>query len=386
MDYDGCAAALANPSRDVARVLRAYPVAVVHRTHLAAETADALATSSLRDSSLSSFASASGAPEQLGSISSVQIVSFGSATNMPTPGEGGAAVEMVLEQVVDSYRPALESCFEVLQTKLLAVPQVAIEDNTFSLTVTHRGAEEAEAEAVRELVATLLADEYPMLRLEDERTQLNVRPDPAWNRSRLVEWIVSQVVELVENKLGHCGVIPVYLGEDAAFRHLPAIGGLDILITGGPAIDSYFLRSAMQVDDLLRWLADQHMAGVTVRGGRLRPPKQPPAGPAAGKTGKPGAGGKGGPTVKRVQIMQQELTGDARAGGGGKAGGEVGSVPRVNSAERLSVASIVSAPSTAATAGAALSGVGGGGKMPTPRSSFLDATDAHAYDVTDRGP
>ena len=115
-------------------------------------------------------------------------------------------------------------------------------------------------------------------------------------------------------KLAFKGVMPVYLGEDPAFRHLAAIGGLDILITGGPAIDSYFLRSAMQVDELLRWFAEQHAAGVTVRGGRLRAPKQP---------GQPGAGmqsgkgqsdfdrarrpsGHGGGTVKRVQILQQD--------------------------------------------------------------------------------
>ena len=156
--------------------------------------------------------------------------------------------------------------------------QVAIEDNTFSLTVTHRGAEDHEAEAVRELVSALIAEEYPMLRLEEERTQLHVRPDPGWNRARMVEWIVSQTVESVENKLGFRGVMPIYLGEDPAFRHIAAVGGLDILITGGPAIDSFFLRSAMQVDELLRngLLRD------------VRPPEADEVAPLRGSRGREG--------------------------------------------------------------------------------------------------
>ena len=45
-------------------------------------------------------------------------------------------------------------------------------------------------------------------------------------------------------------------------------------MTGGPGADGWFLRSATQVDQLLRWFVEQHMAGVTVRGGKLRLPKQ----------------------------------------------------------------------------------------------------------------
>ena len=327
MDYDSCSEAIQNPSKDLARFLKAYPTAVVQRTALPDNGGDALRESNL------------GTGESLGSISGVQIVSFGSSTAaapsaVPAfgtgharsgsdggPGglvrresddgaEGDGAAPAI--EIIDSYRPALESCFEVLQTKLSTVPQVSIEDNTFSLTVTHRGAEESEAEDVRELVRSLLADEYPMLRFEDERTQLNVRPDPGWNRARMVEWLVSQVVDSVKKQLSVREVMPIYLGEDPAFRHLPAVGGLDILITGGPAIDSYFLRATSQVDQLLRWFAEQHAAGVTVRGGRLRPPKsmvQHHSQPGASSLLQSGKGGgqaaRSGP-VKRVQILQQD--------------------------------------------------------------------------------
>jgi len=196
-------------------------------------------------------------------------------------GSGSAARSTtVVHQVIDSYRPALESCLAQLQTQLEGVPQVTIEDNTFSLTVTHRGASETQAAEARATVSKLVGDEYPMLRSIEERTEVLIRPEAGWNKARMVEWIVSQVVEAVEAQLGHRGVMPIYLGEDPAFRHISAIGGLDILLTGGPATDSYFLRSAMQVDELLRWFAEQHAAGVTVRGGKLRPPKaasiQPP--------------------------------------------------------------------------------------------------------------
>ena len=53
---------------------------------------------------------------------------------------------------------------------------------------------------------------------------------------------VSQVVDSVKKQLSVREVMPPIWG-DPAFRHLPAVGGLDILITGGPAIDSYFLRA-----------------------------------------------------------------------------------------------------------------------------------------------
>lgn len=57
------------------------------------------------------------------------------------------------------------------------------------------------------------------------------------------------------------------------------------------------------MDELLRWFAEQHAAGVTVRGGRLRPPKQ---------HGQVAGGKQPGPTqsaVKKVQILQQEILG-----------------------------------------------------------------------------
>ena len=32
-----------------------------------------------------------------------------------------------------------------------------------------------------------------MLRSDEERAAIHIRPDPDWNRARMVEWIVSQV-------------------------------------------------------------------------------------------------------------------------------------------------------------------------------------------------
>ena len=39
-----------------------------------------------------------------------------------------------------------------------------------------------------------------------------------------------------------------------------------------------------QVEELLRWFSEMHAAGVTVRGGRLRPQKQKPVSAGAKKT------------------------------------------------------------------------------------------------------
>ena len=306
-DYEICSATSFQPTREMARLLRLYPAAVVQRNPTPPQDAAALAeaASSLHGSAVSDAVS-------LGAISGVQIVSYGrpagmggqAAASAPNPGRS-------VHQVIDSYRPALEACLAVLQAKFSSMQPVAIEDNTFSLTVTHRGASEEEAAAVRSAVATLVGEEYPMLRSIEERMEVHIRPEAGWNRARMVEWIVTQVVEAVESQLGHRGVMPIYVGEDPAFRHISAIGGLDILLTGGPATDSYFLRSAMQVDELLRWFAEQHAAGVTVRGGKLRPSKQQsqqpgvpgfsgPRGNGAGADGRERSG-------KRVQIFQPDL-------------------------------------------------------------------------------
>ena len=50
----------------------------------------------------------------------------------------------------------------------------------------------------------------------------------------------------------------------------------------GPGADGYFLRSTSQVEELLRWFSEMHAAGVTVRGGRLRPQKQKPSSAGSG--------------------------------------------------------------------------------------------------------
>jgi hypothetical protein len=58
------------------------------------------------------------------------------------------------------------------------------------------------------------------------------------------------------------------------------------------------------VDELLQWFVEQHAAGVTVRGGKLRPKQQVQQslkGKAAGSAGA-ASDGKG----KRVQIFQQD--------------------------------------------------------------------------------
>ena len=76
--------------------------------------------------------------------------------------------------------------------------------------------------------------------------------------------------------MGVKGAMPIYIGTDTDFSHISACNGLYVPITGGPGADGYFLRSTSQVEELLRWFSEMHAAGVTVRGGRLRPQKQKP--------------------------------------------------------------------------------------------------------------
>ena len=59
--------------------------------------------------------------------------------------------------------------------------------------VLSTGASEAEAAAARSAVATLVSEEYPMLRSIEERMEVHIRPAAGWNKARMVEWIVSQV-------------------------------------------------------------------------------------------------------------------------------------------------------------------------------------------------
>ena len=319
-DYDGVrdGGFLANPSPAMAKFLALYPAAVVQRNTVV--PADAASGADGNGAALTAAAYGGSLVDSpsLGAISGVQIVSYGKPHSSAAAGSAQATAisaaqtrsshEMVVHEVIDSYGPALQACQAALQSKFEGLKQVAVEDNTFSLTVTHRGADEDEVTTVRKAVAELMG-EFPMLRAVEERIEIDIRPEAGWNRARLVEWIVSQVVEDVAGQLGHRGIMPIYLGEDPAFRHLSAIDGLDIMITGGPAIDSYFLRSAMQVDQLLRWFAEQHAAGVTVRGGKLRPSKQqsqPDIRPHKGKPGVVMAADGRERTAKRVQIRQQD--------------------------------------------------------------------------------
>jgi trehalose-phosphatase len=345
LDFEGCAQAVANPSPAMARVLKRYPAAVVQRTPWNAPTADPTESSErdLRSSGLglsskdlfdmeqrarereegitkadlfsTNPSTAAAALEALGSISGVQIVSYGAhGFGMGGSGEKVETGEMVVEKGVDSYRPALESCLLVLQARFGENSQITIEDNTFSLTVSHRGVEDEVAEDTRLAVNTLLEEDYPMLRSDEERTQIHVRPDPGWTRARMVEWIATQVVDAVEEKLrikNKHRAMPIYLGEDPSFRHLNAISGLEIVITSGPGIDGYYLRHARQVDELLDWLAEQHAAGVTVRGGKIKYPKLPGGVPLAAGSGSAIAGTQrqahavaapGAAKGKRVQI------------------------------------------------------------------------------------
>jgi len=359
-DYEGVRdrTFLSNLSPAMTRLLSLYPAAVVQRNpappgdegrNSVSSLSDSSAATSLSVATTLSAAIADGA--SLGAISGVQIVSYGKGAppaSVPTTGTPSTTGpvpspqpshdftaptghEMVVHEVIDSYGPALQACLAVLQTKFEGLKQVQVEDNTFSLTVTHRGADEDEAAAARRAVTALVEEEYPMLRAVEERVEIHIRPEAGWNRARLVEWIVSQVVADVSKQLGHRGIMPIYLGEDPAFRHISAIDGLDILLTGGPAIDSYYLRSPMQVEQLLRWFAEQHAAGVTVRGGKLRPSRAPSQqqhkgqhkGPYQKPPGSVAADGRERST-KRVQILQQDAPGapaHARTpgeGGGGR--------------------------------------------------------------------
>ena len=110
-----------------------------------------------------------------------------------------------------------------------------------------------------------------MLRCVDGRNAYEIRPDAQWNVEAKLKYLVGAVVEQVGVK----NALVVYVGEDDVFfRHVADddVGGVEILVTGGHAVDGFFVRSAPQVDQLLRWLCEQHAAGVTVRGGKLRPP------------------------------------------------------------------------------------------------------------------
>lgn len=169
--------------------------------------------------------------------------------------EGGVLGASVSKKIVfggaESYRPALDACRAKLLSRLgeLGLDKVVfVSDDNFSLSLTHKGASEEERELARGAVAETLA-EFPMLRSIDGRLRIEIRAAVGWNRARMVEWITSVVCDDVVSQLGVHGAKPIYIGEEVAFSHISAIGGLDILVTGGPGADSFFLRSTTQVHD-----------------------------------------------------------------------------------------------------------------------------------------
>ena len=112
--------------------------------------------------------------------------------------------------------------------------------------------------------------------------------------------------------------MPIYIGTDVTFQHVSQadVGGINILVTGGPGSDGYFLRSVSQVEELLRWFSEMHAAGVTVPGGKLRPQKQKPT-LAAGKKPPGPSGRKPGVEVGAPEPAPEpshRRTGSAHAG------------------------------------------------------------------------
>jgi len=313
LDYEGCTTAVENPSSILRRFAMLYPTAVVQRRGGSAQGDESDSDSGRPTPTRVATGIAA---ENLGAISGVRIVSYGTANSRfaKRPLGAGAAdgnsdtrttKRFVLGGYADSYRPALDACRTTLEEKLKVLhleKVVSVSDDNFSLSVTHKGASDEEASLVRTAVADVLL-EFPMLRSIYGRMRVEIRAAVGWNRAKMVEWLTSSVCADVIQQLGVHSALPIYIGEDGAFSHVRSIGGLDVLVTGGPGADSFFLRSVTQVDELLRWFMQQHVAGVTVLGGKLPPPKgqsqqllikgQPKS--------KPGETGKGKPMLLPAQ-------------------------------------------------------------------------------------
>jgi hypothetical protein len=179
------------------------------------------------------------------------------------------------------------------------LPEVVIEDNAFSVLVSHRGADEAQTAAAREAVSALLAEEFPMLRSVEERMEIEVRPEAAWNRTRALEWLVAQLVDSVKDGTGARGLKLIYCGEDGTFSHVAARDGIELLV-GAAACASqpdfvraqtFYLQSPLQVDELFKWFAEvRGTVGVTVGAA-------PRAASRSALKGAAGAAGAGGLTA-----------------------------------------------------------------------------------------
>jgi len=289
-DYDGCAAAGRPPggstssltgmsggtvSDPIHTLLTLYPTAVVLRHTVEQEEREAWqeARESWQEGTSAELSLRS--PSHLGEISGVQILAFTQPVfprttlrSAPSSAVGGAALVTQSVSYEYSFRPALESCLCKLHEKLNQL-QVTLEDNNFSLSVIHRGASDEEHLLARDVVLETVRSEFPMLRCIEGRLALEIRPDVEWNRAKAAKAVVETVVDRVVNQLGLRGVVPIYIGEAPDFDMTQA-DGINILVTGGPGTQSYFLRDASQVDQLLRWFIEQHQAGVTVRGGKLQ--------------------------------------------------------------------------------------------------------------------
>jgi len=255
------------------KLVTLYPTAVVTRQTAAPEEREGRSESGGGDS----------LPRDLGEISGVRILPFPRTSSQfgSRNTEDKDRRATLQEQTIDyeaSYGVALESCNAKLTEKLkeIGAQHVTIEDNNFSMSVVLRGASDEEQTIVREAVLEMVRTEFPMLRCTEGRQALEVRPDVDWNRAKAAKAVIETVVERMTEALGLRGVLPIYIGQDEAFRNIREVhDGIDILVTGGPAAQSYFLRDVSQVGQLFRWLTEQHGAGVTVRGGKLSR-RQPP--------------------------------------------------------------------------------------------------------------
>jgi trehalose-phosphatase len=161
-----------------------------------------------------------------------------------------------VHEAAERARPLLEACVADLETALADEPGTEVEDKRWTLSIHHRRATRAGAEArVRE--AVLAHCQRPGLRVTEGKKVFEVRPDVDWDKGRATRFLLDAV--------GAGAPLPaIFIGDDRtdedAFRVVRELGGGVVVADPPPADTSAvsWVRGPGEVGELIRILATEN--------------------------------------------------------------------------------------------------------------------------------
>jgi trehalose-phosphatase len=155
---------------------------------------------------------------------------------------------IAFRHVINTLIPRLELAYAFL-------PEIFVEDKTFSVSVHHRQLPEDKIEFAKMILLKEIGDllSRSQVVLAEGKKVWEIRPPTEWNKGRTVLWLLGNL-----SGFSHKAVLPVYIGDDVtdedAFKVI-GNSGITIRVTDDPSKSSsaqYYLPSSDEVYDFFK--------------------------------------------------------------------------------------------------------------------------------------